>query len=40
MTFPIWFEGPCTCEHDLNKDHWFDGCNIEGCPCIAGLREG
>lgn len=36
--YPIYFEGPCTCEHEPDEHGW-GGCEQYGCQCEAGWYE-
>lgn len=31
----VWFEGPCTCDHD-EEQHGWGSCAVEDCQCVAG----
>ena len=31
--YPIYFIGPCTCEHG------WGSCDVDGCECEAGYEE-
>ena len=35
---PVYFDGPCTCEHD-EEEHTWGCCGVDGCECEAGWTE-
>ena len=34
----IYFEGPCTCEHE-REEHGYGGCDVDDCSCEAAWAE-
>jgi len=36
--YPVYFVGPCTCDHELEQHGWGE-CNVATCECEAGWEE-